>query len=304
MTPQLYCKFSDYLLSRFGAPVRKLSVDAGFSCPNRDGKISTVGCIFCQPRGFSGQNADPKIPVEEQLRAGIARSRGLKPVYYMAYFQPYTNTYAPLPRLESVYAMIRKFPEIKALAIGTRPDCVDEPIMSLIASYCPEYEVWLEYGLQTVHDPTLQALRRGHTAKDFYRAVELTRKYPDIKICAHVMLGLPGENEDQEQETAKTLARLAVEGVKLHPLHVVKGTAVAEAFAQGNFQPLAEDAYVHRVVGFLEHLRPDTVIQRLTADCPAPWLIAPAWVQTKQKIILAIENHLRSQGTHQGRLYP
>lgn len=297
-----YRRFSDYLRQRFGGPVRKLTVDAGFSCPNRDGRLSTGGCVFCHIQSFSGRAGQPSLPVAEQLRAGISQGRARGLSRFMAYFQPSTNTYAPLERLRSVYNVIRDFPEIKAVAIGTRPDCVDEKILELIADYCPDYEVWIEYGLQTIHEPSLRWLQRGHTAADFYRAVELARKHPGIKICAHVILGLPLESEAREQETAETLARLRVEGVKLHPLYVVKSTALADIYAAGNFRPLSEEDYVRRVVGFLERLRPDTVIQRLTADCPAEWLLAPDWLRNKAEVIRAVEDMLQSQKTRQGRL--
>jgi uncharacterized protein len=300
-TVNRYRKFSEYLQSRFGGPVRKVSLDAGFSCPNRDGTLSLSGCVFCAPRSFSPA-AGARISIGEQLRRGIERNRTRGAAGCMAYFQPYSNTYAQPGTLRAAYDTIRRFPEVKALAIGTRPDCLEGAVLDLIAEYTREYEVWLELGLQSVHNATLARLNRGHNAEAFFRAAERIRRFPDIKICAHVILGLPGEDEAMEAQTAGALTRQRADGVKLHPLYVVKGTALAQDFYAGRFQPLEQAEYVRRAVSFLERLPSETVIQRLTADCPAELLIGPQWLSEKRAVLHAIDERLEAGNTRQGAL--
>lgn len=299
--PTRYRKFSDYLKSRFGGLVRKVSVDAGFTCPNRDGSLSREGCVFCRPRSFAP--AFSGLSPVEQLRIQVDRGRDRGITRFMAYFQAYSNTYAPLPELRRAYDAVRAFPEIRALAIGTRPDCVDADVLELIAGYAADYEVWLEYGLQSIHDGTLARLNRGHAAAAFFRAVDLTRRHPALKICAHVILGLPGEDETQEAETALALARLRPEGVKLHPLYIVSGTALARDWEAGKYKPLPRGEYARRAARFLERLPANTVIQRLTADCPAEWLLAPEWLADKSAVIREIECCLEREDTCQGKLF-
>lgn len=233
--------------------------------------------------------------IENGHRQGVER--------FMAYFQPYTNTYATLPELRSIYESIRTFPEIRALAIGTRPDCVDSEILKLIQGFCSDYEVWLEYGLQSMHNQTLQRIKRGHSAEDFVHAVELTRQFSGLNICAHVILGLPGEGLKEEQETAQALADLNIEGVKLHPLHVVTGTELDRQYQAQEISLLTQSDYVMRVGYFLERLPSRTVIQRLTADCTDAILEAPRWLSRKSKVIHEIEEWLKAHETWQGRLH-
>jgi len=281
--------------------MRKLCLDAGFACPNRDGRLSRDGCIFCQPRSFSPALAAEPFSLRQQIRVQSERGRARGVERFMAYFQAYSNTYAPLSVLKAAYDTIRDFPEIQALAVGTRPDCVDEAVLELLAGYTEAYEVWVEYGLQSIHSATLQSLNRGHSAEDFFRAVELTRRHPQLKICVHVILGLPGEEEAQEAETAEVLARLRVEGVKLHPLYVATGTTLEGMYAHDEYQPLTEAEYIRRAVRFLERLSPETVIQRLTADCPPDWLVAPHWLLDKRGVIRGIEQRLEAEDTWQGK---
>ncbi|MEW6516971.1 MAG: TIGR01212 family radical SAM protein [candidate division FCPU426 bacterium] len=298
--------FSAYLRERFGGPVRKLPVHAGFTCPNRDGSLSSQGCIFCEPSAFAGgtgvQRQGPEAPpMAEQLRQGVEQGKRQGILRFMAYFQSYTNTYAPPAVLRGVYGTIRAFPEIKSLAIGTRPDCVDEAVLAAIAEFLPEYEVWMEYGLQSSHDASLAWLNRGHDSAAFKRAVELTRQWPQMKICAHVILGIPGETGESEAETALAISRWRLEGVKLHPLYAVAGTALAGLFHSRRFEPLGREAYVERVVSFLERLRPEVVIQRLTADCPADKLVAPQWLLDKSGVLADIQAKMEAEDTWQGK---
>ncbi|MBN1594757.1 TIGR01212 family radical SAM protein [candidate division FCPU426 bacterium] len=303
MPGRRYRTLSSYFRENFGQPVRKISLDAGFSCPNRDGRTSDAGCIFCEPRSFSPAAGEAPLPVDQQLREGIhaGQSRGVR--LFFAYFQAYTNTDAPVARLKSIYDVVRAFPEIIGLSIGTRPDCLDQKKLELISSYAGEYEVWLEVGMQSVHDRTLQRINRGHDAAAFFQAVRLIRQYPGIKVCAHVILGLPGENPEMEKETACAVARLQVEGIKLHPLHVVQGTALAREYAARSYLPLAREEYVERAVRFLERLWPRTVIHRLCADSLADWLLAPAWVREKNSVLQAIQAKMEQEDTWQGKAY-
>jgi radical SAM protein (TIGR01212 family) len=295
-----YRRFSEYLKARFGGPVRKLGLDAGFSCPNRDGLLSRDGCVFCDPRGFTPRTLNAQASLEAQLTQQIQKGTEQGFTRFMAYFQPYTNTYAPVENLQAAYDRIRAFPEIKALAVGTRPDCVDVPRLELLAGYARDYEVWLELGLQSIHAETLRRLNRGHDAEAFFQAVALARHYPMINLCAHVMLGLPGETPEHELATARALGKLRMEGVKFHPLYVVKGTPLEKEHAEKHLGIISRAEYAGRVGAFLEHLWPQTIIQRLTADCPPDLLIAPDWLGDKSAVIREIEAWLHGQQTRQG----
>ncbi len=295
--------FSAYLRERFGGPVRKLPLHAGFTCPNRDGTLSTAGCVFCEPEAFSRHAGPEAPPVIQQLRQGIEEGTRQGVSRFMAYFQSYTNTYAPPGLLRDVYGTIRAFPEIKALAIGTRPDCVDPEVLAAIAEFLPDYEIWMEYGLQSIHDASLAWMNRGHGRDAFEAAVALTRRWPEMKICAHVILGLPGETPEMEAATAQAVAGWRLEGVKLHPLYGVAGTPLAEMFRNGRFVPLTRGEYAGRVVRFLERLWPETVIQRLTADCPQDKLLAPAWLSDKNAVLAEIRTQLEREDTWQGKRF-
>ncbi len=304
MAKEKYYKFSEYLKERFGCRVHKVSIDAGFSCPNKDGKLSKDGCIYCDNRAFSPNTRTPKTSIETQIESGIKIGReryGAEK--FIVYFQAYSNTYAPLDILKERYDVVRKFKDIVGISIGTRPDCVDEKILDLIDSYSKDYETWIEYGLQSIHDKTLKLINRHHTYEDFLKAVELAKKR-NIKICAHIIIGLPNETKEEMLETAKALAHLKIDGVKIHPLHIVKGTKLEELFKKGKYKPLELDEYVNIATEFLEYLPSTTVIQRLTADCPKEFLVAPLWILEKNKVLNLIEKKLAEKGTHQGILCP
>ena len=284
--------------------VYKVSIDAGFSCPNRDGSKSKDGCIYCDNRGFSFNSRIASLPIEEQIAKGIEfGKRRFKAEKFIVYFQAYTNTYAPLEVLKKKYDSIRKFEEVVGISIGTRPDCINEEILDLIESYTSDYEVWIEYGLQSILNKTLEFINRGHVYEDFLEAVSLTRKRKNIKICVHVIIGLPHETERNILETAEVVGRLKLDGIKIHPLHIIKGTNLEEIYKKGQYKPLELDAYVNLAVGFLERIWSDTVIQRITADCPREFLIAPMWIVDKNKVLGRIEEKLLQINAFQGRLY-
>ena len=299
-----YYKFSQYFKDAgYKEKILKIPVDAGFSCPNRDGKLSHDGCIFCNNEGFS-PNAGKNLSVKEQIEKGIALQKAKnKDARFLLYFQAYTNTYAPVEKLKMVYDNIKNFKDVAGIAVGTRPDCVNEEIMQLINSYTNNYEVWLEYGLQSIHDDTLKIINRGHTYEQFLNAMELARKYKKIKICVHVILGLPGEGKEKMVQTAKELGRFKVDGVKIHPIHVIKGTKLEELYKEGKVKIFSLSEYADLAVSFLEQLYPKTVIQRLSAGCPKDLLIAPSWLNDKTGVLKAIENLMVSKNTFQGKYW-
>ena len=304
MKDDRYYRFSHYLREKFHCRVQRISVDAGFSCPNRDGALSHDGCIYCDNRGFSYNTRLPSRPLTVQIEEGIQAARKhFKAKKFMVYFQAFTNTYAALDVLKERYDTIKKFDDVVALAIGTRPDCVNKEILSLINTYTKKYDVWIEYGLQSANDETLQLINRGHTCNDFIKAVRMTRRYRKIKICAHVIMGLPHEMVTDMVATARLLHRLNIEGVKIHPLHVVKGTKLEALYRAGSYEPLTLDAYIRLAANFLENLSPETVIHRLSADCPADLLVAPHWICDKQNVIQMLEKYLVEIHAYQGRVY-
>lgn len=296
-----YYKFSTYFKNKgFKERVQKITVDAGFSCPNRNGKISDNGCIYCNNEGFSPNTRKNFGSIEEQITKGIKHSSAKK---FIVYFQAYTNTYAPLDKLKQIYDSARKFENVIGISIATRPDCVNKDVIGLIASYTKDYEVWIEYGLQTIHRETLEFINRGHLYEDFLKAVDMTRNKKDIKICAHVIVGLPFEDKGMIIETAKSIGALRLDGVKIHPIHIIKGTRLEGLYKEGRFKVLELDEYVDLAVNFLEHLWPETVIQRISADCPKELLIAPSWILDKSNLLQQIEEKLSERDTYQGKFF-
>ena len=301
--PKRYYRFSRYLRERFDYRVHKVSIDAGFSCPNKDGKLSKEGCIFCDNSAFSFNTRFPSRRIETQIEEGINfGKKRFKAEKFIVYFQAFTNTYAPLEVLKQRYDIVKKFKDIVGISIGTRPDCITKGILDLIKVYSSDYEVWLECGLQSIHQKTLTFINRNHTYADFLAAVKQTKER-NIKICAHVIIGLPNETKDEILETAKELARLKLDGVKIHPLHVVKGTRLEELLKEGLYKPLELDEFVNIATDFLEYLWPDTVIQRISADCRRQLLVEPLWMLEKNRVLEKIDDALLKGDRFQGRLY-
>lgn len=288
-----YYGFSRYLRRRFGCRVHKVTLHAGFTCPNRDGRLGRGGCLFCNNAGFSPNVRVEPSQVREQLARGIDAARRRKAEKFIAYFQAYTNTYAPVDRLRALYDEVWRFPDVVGLSIGTRPDCVDQEILDLIAGYTKRGEVWIEYGLQSAHDATLAAINRGHTYQQFLDAVELTRNR-GIKICSHTILGLPGEDRRMILDTHRRLAELPIDGIKLHLLHIMRDTVMEQQYNQGKIELLSREAYVELVCDVLELLPPTMVIQRMHADAPPAVLVAPDWCLDKVGVL----NHIRQTQIH------
>lgn len=300
-----YRDFNTYLREIFGERVQKIPLDAAMGCPNRDGTLSTHGCIFCDALG-SGTGAWIRhgLTIREQVaKARDYLGNRYRAGKFIAYFQSFSNTYGPLYRLKALYDEALACGDMVGLSVATRPDCVDREILELLASYQTDHLVWIEFGLQSAHDETLVRINRGHDVACFERSVNMARAY-GLNICAHVILGLPGESRDMMLETAGFLAGLPVQGVKIHLLYIVAGTRLAEMYTKGEIRCLEREEYVDLVVDFLEILSPDTVIQRLTGDPPArSALIAPSWAVQKTKNLALIRAALEKRDTRQGRRY-
>lgn len=296
-----YYDFNTYLRTVFGCRVQKITLDAGLSCPNRDGKISKKGCIYCNARG-SGTGAHAKgLSITEQMLDGKKwLSKRYKAKKFLAYFQSFTNTYAPIDKLKSLYDEALAIDDVVGLSIGTRPDCVDESILNLLQDYAKYYHIWIEYGLQSIHDATLALINRGHDFQCFKKAVQATQNR-GIKICAHVILGLPDETRSQMLETAKKIADMGIDGIKIHLLYVVKGTALEKLYEQGKYKCLAQQQYVDLVCDFLEIIPPDMVIQRLTGDPHPDELVAPKWSLNKRGTLDLINKTLENRNSYQGK---
>jgi len=295
----IYNDYNSYLRARYGCKVHKIGLDAGFSCPNRDGTKARGGCLYCNEDGSRSSYADPRVNIRGQLaaRIGYLKKRGAKK--FIAYFQAFTNTHAPLERLEAVYAQALGFDDIVGISIGTRPDCVDDARLGLISSYADRYEVWLELGLQSVHNRTLERIARGHTFEDFLAALNLAGKF-NIPVCAHIIVGLPGETREETLKTAETLSRLKVGAVKIHLLHVLRGSPLERLYGEGKLGLLTRPEYVELVCDILERLSPEIIIQRLTGQGDRLNHIAPAWALDKTGTIENIKEVLRKRGTRQG----
>ena len=296
--PFLYRSLSSYLTEVFGAPVRKVPVDPGFGCPNRDGTAAKDGCAFCNLESFVPSHARSGTgPVEQ-----IAEARkGQEGSPFIAYLQAGTGTYTEPDTFKQLVDRLCSLPDVLGLFVGTRPDCIDEPILEALSPWLYRKLVWLELGLQSAHDETLSLVGRGHDVRSFTGARELAAKF-GIPVLAHVILGLPGEDRVKMLETADYLAELGVEGVKIHHLQVVRGTGMEEMLAAGEIRPLTFESYPELVAAFLERLPPETVIHRLVADAPKEMLIAPQWTD-RAKVIQYIRDHLEREGRWQGRLY-
>jgi radical SAM protein (TIGR01212 family) len=295
-----YNIFSEELKRKFGCRVHRISVDAGFSCPNRDGTFGTAGCIYCGGSGSGSFGIIRGASIEGQLEHGKeVMTRKYKAKKFLAYFQPYSNTYAPVERLQTLYDQALAVKDIVGLIIGTRPDCLPAEILDLLASYAERTYLWLELGLQSHLDRTLSAINRGHDFATFVRGVRAC-KLRRIRVCAHIILGLPGETRDEMLAGAAMLNDLGVDGVKLHLLHVMRDTPLAEEFARGRVKMLDRDEYVGLVCDFLERLDPAISVQRLTGDGNRDHLIAPLWSLQKFEVLNTIDSELVRRGTRQG----
>ncbi|MDP8263511.1 MAG: TIGR01212 family radical SAM protein [Candidatus Ancaeobacter aquaticus] len=298
---ECYTKFSTYLKKKYGQKVYKISIDAGFTCPNRDGTVSTGGCIYCDEGGNRAPYCSENSSVSEQIEKGIeflSRRYGVEK--FIAYFQAFSNTYADPDKLNEVYGTVNEHEGVVGIAIGTRPDCVSEPVLDVIEGYTAQYEVWIELGIQSFNDKALRAINRGHGTDEIYDAINRIKKRKGINICAHIILGLPGDTHEDYISAAKKISELGLEGVKLHHLHIVKGTVLEEKYKKGGTPLFEVDEYVSLVCDFLEHLDPCIIVQRVMGDGPSGKLIAPLWTTEKAPVLHKIDKEFERRNTYQG----
>ena len=288
------------LLRRYGQRVHKLAINAGFTCPNRDGTKGRGGCTFCNNQSFS-PNAQEPPSVTEQIAAGravLARRTGAR--RFIAYFQAYTNTYDRIDRLRARYDEALGIPDVVGISVGTRPDCVPEGVLDLLAGYRAQgREVWLELGLQSADDRTLERVNRGHGFAEFQSAVRAAQRR-GIKVCAHLIIGLPGEGRESALWSLERVLNTGVAGLKLHPLHVVRHTRLAQEWGRGDYAPLTLDAYADICADLIEQTPASVVFHRLTGTASPAILLAPRWCACKWAVLNRIEAELTRRGTRQG----
>ena len=299
MTTKRYTTFTEELRHQFGCRVQRVSLDAGFSCPNRDGSLGTGGCTFCGDRGAAAVGVPIELPLQQQLQKSKAYLvKKFRAEKFLAYFQAYSNTYAAADELRHLYKTALADEDIVGLIIGTRPDCLPDTVLDLLAELNQRTYLWLELGMQSMHDQTLQAINRGHDHTCFIEAVKRC-KQKGLRICAHLILGLPGESRDQMLASVKELNRLGVDGVKLHHLHVLKGSLLEEQYRDGKLPLMDRDTYVALLVDALELLDPKIMIHRLMGDGRTE-LVAPDWSRRKLEVLNCIDAELAKRNSRQG----
>jgi len=298
-----YNSFGQYMKKQFGTAVYKVNIDAGFTCPNRDGSLGFGGCIYCNNDSFRPSSCKPAIPVKEQLKNGIAYlSRRYEVSKFLAYFQPYSNTYAPVEELEIFYKEALAEPAVIGLAIGTRPDCINSEKLRLLESLGEKHFILVEYGLQSIYDKTLRFINRGHDYKTFLDAVSLTRSR-GISVGAHLIVGFPIETREEMLNMADEVSGLHLDFLKIHQLQVVKDTPLAEMYKENPFHTFEYEEYLDFIVDFIERLSPDIVLQRLFATAPDDMLIAPRWDRSRHQITNDIQQRFVDRDTFQGKNY-
>lgn len=295
-----YNKFGQYLKEKFGTIVYKVNVDAGFTCPNRDGTLGVTGCIYCNNDSFRPSKCKPELPLKQQIKNGIIYlASRYKAKKFLVYFQPYTNTYASVEELFKFYSEALSIPSIIGLAIGTRPDCIDEEKLEMLQEMAKKHFILIEYGLQSIYDKSLQYIKRGHDYKTFVDAVNMTEGR-GIHIGAHIIVGLPTETREEMLLMADEISRLPIKFLKIHQLQVVKETLLAEQYLKEPFHTFGYEEYLDFLVDFIERLSPEIILQRLFATAPEDILIAPIWGKSRQQIIRDIEERFIKRDAFQG----
>jgi hypothetical protein len=300
---QRFNAFGPYMKSKFGERVYKVNVDAGFTCPNRDGALGFSGCIYCNNDSFRPDSCKPTLSLGDQISNGIAHIRKrYKAGKFLVYFQPYTNTYAPVERLEALYREALANRDVIGLAIGTRPDAVDEEKIGMIGSLASDYFILIEYGLQSIHDKSLDFIHRGHDYKAFLKALDLTRDR-GIHMGVHLIAGLPTETREETLAMAEEISQLPLEFVKVHQLQVVKDTPLELLYRDEGFPVFGYEEYLDFIVDFVERASPGLVFQRLFATAPDAILVAPRWDRSRHQILRDIEKRLEERDTFQGKRF-
>lgn len=298
-----YNSYSIYLKEKFGCRVHKVSVDAGFTCPNRDGSVTIGGCIYCNNDSFVPPYARPRVPLKDQIKTGMEYlKKRFKAQKFIIYFQAYTNTYEKTGKLEQLYREALDHEDVVGLAVGTRSDCVDEEKIKLFERLAKEWFVTIEYGIESIYDKTLEYMNRGHNFQSIVDAIRIT-KNRGIHIGAHIIVGSPTETQDEMLSMADEVSRLEVDFLKVHNLHIVKNTPLARIYAQEPFKLFNYEEYLEFISYFIERLSPNIIIERLFTDTPHDLLIAPRWNKTHLEIMSGIEKELEKRNTYQGRLF-
>jgi radical SAM protein (TIGR01212 family) len=280
-----------------------VQVDAGFTCPNRDGSRGWGGCSYCDGRGSQLRQQGPLPSVREQLEEGKRLYKRLrKATRFVAYFQTFTNTYGELARLRELYEEALSVDEIVGLSVGTRPDSITPEVVDLLAGFSSDYDVWIEYGLQSMHAESLARINRGHSLEEFEMAVEMLSG-SGIKLCVHAIIGLPWESREMVFQTADFVAHLPIDGIKIHSLLLLKGTPLYADFRAQPFSLLSRAEYVSRVAGFLERLSPEVVVQRLTAEGYRDIFVAPDWARNKLQVLQHLAHFQQEHDSYQGKLW-
>ena len=294
-----YHTLNQFLREKFGEKLHKICIDGGFTCPNRDGVCGFGGCIFCGERG-SGEHINNEGSIGQQVREYLSL-KGAEGKY-IAYFQNFTNTYATPDVLKKKYTEALCDERIVALAVGTRPDCIDDDIARLLASFAGKYYVWVELGLQTANDKTADFINRGYHRDRFLQAVDILNSY-GIDIVAHLIIGLPGESKKDITETIRFINKSKIQGIKVHSLYVMEGTKLAQMYRNGEFAPISVEEHIELAAFVISSARPDLIIHRVTGDCPKDLLVAPDWKTDKSTLVNRIDAYLEVNNLYQGSLY-
>jgi len=300
MTPHPFTSYNDYLKEKFGQKVYKISLDAGFDCPNRDGTLAIGGCTYCD-EGSRAPGVNPTLSIREQLLEGMGRMRKRTGAQkFIAYFQAFTNTYDRVEVLRKRYFEALVHPDIVGLSVSTRPDTLSQGALDLLDEIGQYTLTWLEIGLQTIHDKTNERLNRWHTYQKFEHALFKAKQKTHVNICVHLILGLPGESIEEMHQTIDTIASLPIDGLKIHMLHVIKNTKLYEDYLKGEVPIFEEDPYVSLVCDILEKIPSHVIIHRLTGDAAPDKLVAPRWALEKGRVLHKIKQELFRRGTVQG----
>jgi len=301
-TSYRYNRFVDFQRKHYGERVQKVTVDAGFTCPNRDGTVAKGGCIYCNNESFNPCYNSASKSIRQQIDEGIEflkrRYKGVRK--FIVYFQPYSNTYAPLETLKRYYEEALSHPEVIGLTIGTRPDCVDEAKIAYLESLAKDYDITIEYGLESISDETLKKINRGHDVQCYLDALEMTRNR-GIKICTHIIFGFPWETEELWLQTADWLSDKPFDFLKVHQLHVVVGTALERMYRKQPFDFMSPQQYIDLIIRFLERLNPRIIIQRLFGEAPPRTLVAPHWGVRNTQLTRMLEQEMERRDTWQGK---
>lgn len=300
MEKERYNHLNKYLKEKFGERTLKICIDSGFTCPNRDGKVGTGGCIFCSEKG-SGEHIKYS-DIQSQIKNHLNSYRGKRANKFIAYFQNFTNTYDSLENLKSRYDSALIDNRIVALAIATRPDCINEDICKLVASYKNKVNVWVELGLQSSNDETGKLINRGYSSKQFTEAVKLLNKY-NIEIVTHIMVGLPGETFDDIKNTVEFINSHNIQGLKIHSCYVIENTVLGQMYKNGTYTPITLEYYLDTASYILTHINPNIIIHKISGDAPKGLLLAPEWNLHKKWIMNGLDKFLKEKDLYQGMHY-